>query len=790
MLGEYEPVAPYDFAGDEAAVTAKYQRGSKLVASVFNKYHNGSHRIVDATVIAALMREEDALFGLQCLVEQGPAAICRERKESEVRTIASQTTKAVQGSWIPTLCGGLLGTPNTIMRNWDNLGEKSTLTAMQEYLELLEKLLPGWDDQPMFPVALSDHFWKDDAAATACAACHVDFSLQRRRHHCRMCFDIFCHGCSPHVVELQLSPGAPARPLRVCTPCKAAIDNDKRLMEVRRLVQENRDLKARIQSIAHDTDTRVHAQMAVAATLRTNAIAQGCNMTAVDKSIQDKCRDDDPGAAVLDLHIKTPPAHKFRPSESVEASEQLRVANRQLVLCLKVAETRAKKALERVDATTAVLQEAIQNQRKPWRPIARLVVPFLTIVDLKRLAQSARPFQAYIATHDLERSSCYRRAFPHHFRPQFWMWRTCCDADTHKYICDLADALSSHLGHPSDSDDALHWSSIMLKSSATWSEAYSLVVAKCGADGTLEHDKQILADVQRTFGRSSLRKQTRKLALHAAQDDVDAKKVALARVLRAFTATHSTLGYCQGMNFLAAFLLTNVHWNEAQAFWLLTAVAVSPQYQLMELYRPGVPLLNLRFYQLQALVQQLLPDLHAHFEAHDFHVSMCASGWFMTLFTNCDTLPADAVVRVLDCFLVYGWKCIFQVALALLQFLQPDLLQVDFEAIVDVFYTLDDNALILHPEYLIHAAHAMPVTDQMLNELQAAYELEFPGTLGSLRPYATTPSAVQVAGKAAATPTRRTRLLPSLLTALSLSNSSPTAVDDDVGMLDVNCKIS
>lgn len=44
--------------------------------------------------------------------------------------------------------------------------------------------------------------------------------------------------------------------------------------------------------------------------------------------------------------------------------------------------------------------------------------------------------------------------------------------------------------------------------------------------------------------------------------------------------------------------------------------------------------------------------------------------WFMTLFTNCDTLPRDTVVRVMDCFLVYGWAMIFRVALALLKYLE------------------------------------------------------------------------------------------------------------------------
>ncbi|RQM10564.1 hypothetical protein B5M09_008402 [Aphanomyces astaci] len=209
MLGTFEPVMPYDFAVDEVLVTAKYQRASKLVTSVFNKYHNGSHRAVDTVVVSALLQEEDALFGLQCLVEQGPAAICRERKE----------------------------------RKWDMLGDISKLTAMQEYIELLNTLLPGWDDQSEFP--------------------------------CRMCFDIYCHPCSPFVVDLQLSAGAPARPARVCATCKAAIDNDKGLLEVRRLLHENRELKVRIQTIAQDTDTTVNAQLAVAATLRTDAIAQG-----------------------------------------------------------------------------------------------------------------------------------------------------------------------------------------------------------------------------------------------------------------------------------------------------------------------------------------------------------------------------------------------------------------------------------------------------------------------------------------------------------------------------------
>ena len=73
--------------------------------------------------------------------------------------------------------------------------------------------------------------------------------------------------------------------------------------------------------------------------------------------------------------------------ESIEASEQLRIANRQLVMCLKIAETRAKKSIEKVDITIAVLQEAIRSKTIRWHAIALSTLPFHDLFDLVRLSQ-------------------------------------------------------------------------------------------------------------------------------------------------------------------------------------------------------------------------------------------------------------------------------------------------------------------------------------------------------------------------------------------------------------------
>ena len=52
---------------------------------------------------------------------------------------------------------------------------------------------------------------------------------------------------------------------------------------------------------------------------------------------------------------------------------------------------------------------------------------------------------------------------------------------------------------------------------------------------------------------------------------------------------------------------------------------------------------------LSLLRQELLPDLHRHFQQEHFHPSMYASSWFLTLFTT--QFPLTMVCRTMDLFL-------------------------------------------------------------------------------------------------------------------------------------------
>lgn len=58
--------------------------------------------------------------------------------------------------------------------------------------------------------------WVFDDESTACMRCDLEFSLMRRRHHCRKCGILVCHSCSSYNMPVfGLKPGLH----RVCEDC-------------------------------------------------------------------------------------------------------------------------------------------------------------------------------------------------------------------------------------------------------------------------------------------------------------------------------------------------------------------------------------------------------------------------------------------------------------------------------------------------------------------------------------------------------------------------------------------
>lgn len=89
------------------------------------------------------------------------------------------------------------------------------------------------------------------------------------------------------------------------------------------------------------------------------------------------------------------------------------------------------------------------------------------------------------------------------------------------------------------------------------------------------------------------------------------KQATLKNILRTYAFYNSEIKYCQGMNFLAGFLLMFFK-DEKLAFKAFSGLI--DKFGMNELFKEDLPLLKLFFYKLDRLISMYLPDLYSHFK--------------------------------------------------------------------------------------------------------------------------------------------------------------------------------
>lgn len=191
---------------------------------------------------------------------------------------------------------------------------------------------------------------------------------------------------------------------------------------------------------------------------------------------------------------------------------------------------------------------------------------------------------------------------------------------------------------------------------------------------------EVLSSRELPYGKAAEieRDVTRTLPRHRLFDGQagTAGRRALSNILCAFSAAEPEIGYCQGMNFVAAVLL--IHLGSAhEAFWMLLAMIDS--YHFRHVFAPGVPLLPLRVFQFSGLAREHVPRLWRHLQAESFSLDIFAQQSVMTLFAY--SIDPDIIVYAWDAFFLLGWSAVFRIGLGLLASMEPTLLQMSVEHI-------------------------------------------------------------------------------------------------------------
>ncbi|XP_058080544.1 uncharacterized protein LOC131228714 [Magnolia sinica] len=151
--------------------------------------------------------------------------------------------------------------------------------------------------------------------------------------------------------------------------------------------------------------------------------------------------------------------------------------------------------------------------------------------------------------------------------------------------------------------------------------------------------------------------------------DTEEGHAALRRVLVGYSFRDSHVGYCQGLNFVAALLLL-VMKTEEDAFWMLAVLLENVL--VNDCYTYNLSGCHVEQRVFKDLLSQKYPRIAAHLEAMEFDVSLVTTEWFLCLFSK--SLPSETTMRVWDILFNEGAKVLFHVALAIFKMREEELL--------------------------------------------------------------------------------------------------------------------
>lgn len=129
-------------------------------------------------------------------------------------------------------------------------------------------------------------------------------------------------------------------------------------------------------------------------------------------------------------------------------------------------------------------------------------------------------------------------------------------------------------------------------------------------------------------------------------------------------------GYCQGMNYIVGYLLKLTNFDEIKTFYIFRSVLCD----IKGYFQVGFPLLKKNNNLFDKLFKESYPKLYKHFQKHDIVNEFWVGKWFQTLFTL--SLPFEELNVIWDVLLIRGFDFIVYICLALLEFIEKDLLEI------------------------------------------------------------------------------------------------------------------
>uniref|UniRef100_A0A1D1Z0T2 TBC1 domain family member 2A n=1 Tax=Anthurium amnicola TaxID=1678845 RepID=A0A1D1Z0T2_9ARAE len=165
--------------------------------------------------------------------------------------------------------------------------------------------------------------------------------------------------------------------------------------------------------------------------------------------------------------------------------------------------------------------------------------------------------------------------------------------------------------------------------------------------------------------------------------DTPEGQASLRRLLVGYSFRDSDVGYCQGLNYVAALLLL-VMKTEEDAFWMFAVLLENVL--VNDCYTDNLSGCHVEQRVFKDLLAKKCPRIAAHLDVMDFDVSLVTTEWFLCLFSK--SLPSETTMRVWDVLFNEGAKVMFHVALAIFKMKEEELLSTfQIGDVIDILQT-------------------------------------------------------------------------------------------------------
>lgn len=179
----------------------------------------------------------------------------------------------------------------------------------------------------------------------------------------------------------------------------------------------------------------------------------------------------------------------------------------------------------------------------------------------------------------------------------------------------------------------------------------------------------ILLDVKRTFFR----------------EDRENKRRKICNLLKCLIFVNPAISYCQGMSYIAAFLIEITN-NEEEAFFLLLGIFTNTNY--CEIFYKDLYKLKQYFSIFEKSVNLFVPEFQQCLTLNGISASHYASPWLITLFTICMQNIIDYdnplfLLTIWDNFILHGWHSVINTSVVMIKTYSEDILMLKFEDLLN-----------------------------------------------------------------------------------------------------------